>query len=60
MEKLTRKQIEKLILSGAGMELSEMLSTGNIFERPEICRLCKGKCCKKTLCSTTLVTLIVA
>ncbi|MCI8833682.1 MAG: hypothetical protein HFJ19_05790 [Clostridia bacterium] len=53
MEKLTIKQIEKLILSGAGMELTEMLSTGNIFERPEICRLCKGKCCKKTPCSTT-------
>ena len=53
MEKLTKKQIEKLILSGAGMELSEMLSTGNIFERPEICRLCKGKYCKKTPCSTT-------
>ncbi|MCI8962073.1 MAG: hypothetical protein HFJ18_04045 [Clostridia bacterium] len=60
MEKLTKKQIEKLILSGAGMELSEMLSTGNIFERPEICRLCKGKCCKKHYAQLLLVNLIVA
>ena len=54
MEKLTEKQIEKLILSGvSSIELTEMLTTGDIFERPEICRLCKGKCCRKTPCSTT-------
>lgn len=54
MEKLTEKQIEKLILSGvSNIELTEMLTTGNIFERPEICRLCRGKCCRKTPCSAT-------